>query len=206
MTSIAAVTQIEREGLLDRMGVFGVRLAISLIRLGAAPTASVLAGELSNRSGVNHLRGLLTTVLAERRDVLKARVALAGIDAALSAMPDAGLEPLRVELERIVASSHEFSEVHLLNATRAGALRFRPAEIEELEMLLGSIGAPRHVRLGLRADADRAPGRARRNRPLASPCRKSVDAAGAGRRSTDRGPHLRGLAAGAVTACHPVAR
>lgn len=148
------VTAIEREELLGRLGVFGVRLAISLIRLGAAPTASVLANEFSQRSGVNHLRGLLTSVLAERRDVLKARVALAGLDAALTALPDPRFEPMRVELERISASAHEFTEVHLLNAVRAGMLRFRQAEIDELERLLGTIGAPRHVRLGVDPSAD----------------------------------------------------
>jgi hypothetical protein len=50
------VTQVEREELLHRLGVFGVRLAISLIRLGAAPTATVLAHELTARSGIDDLR------------------------------------------------------------------------------------------------------------------------------------------------------
>jgi hypothetical protein len=37
------VTPIEREHLIARLGIYGVRLAVSLIRLGAAPSASVLA-------------------------------------------------------------------------------------------------------------------------------------------------------------------
>lgn len=143
------VTPIDREELLDRLGVFGVRLAVSLIRLGAAPTAQALAGELTTRSGVQHLRGLLTTVLADRRDVLKARVAMAGLDHALSQLPGPAFEPYRVELERIAAGAHEFVEVHLLNAVRSGVLRFRHDEIVELEQLLGAIGAPARVRLGL---------------------------------------------------------
>ncbi len=147
------VTRVEREELLARLGVFGVRLAISLIRLGAAPTATALAAELTHRSGVNELRALLTSVLAERRTVLKARVALAGLDAVLSASADPALEPFRIELERISASAHEFTEVHLLNAMRAGAMALRPAEAEELERLLGSIGAAATVRLGLASDA-----------------------------------------------------
>ncbi|MCB0998157.1 MAG: dynamin family protein [Ilumatobacteraceae bacterium] len=148
------VTQVEREELLERLGVFGVRLSISLVRLGAAPTASALATELTNRSGVNDLRNLLTTVLAERRSVLKARVALAGLDAVLSGLPDPVYDPFRLELERISASAHEFTEVHLLNAIRAGSLALKPAEVDELERLLGSIGAPSHERLGLGPDAD----------------------------------------------------
>jgi hypothetical protein len=143
------VTQLDREDLLARLGVFGVRLCVSLIRLGAAPSASALATELANRSGVVAFRELLTTVLTERRDVLKARVALSGMDAALMRMPGAAFDPIRNELERIQASAHEFEEVHLLNAIRSGVMNFRPAEIEELERLLSSIGAPRHVRLGV---------------------------------------------------------
>ncbi|MEK7425789.1 MAG: dynamin family protein [Actinomycetota bacterium] len=148
------VTQIEREDLLDRLGVFGVRLAISLIRLGAAPTANALAAELARRSGVVHLRGVLGTVLAERRDILKARVALAGLDAALTTMTDERFEPFRIRLERIGASAHEFTEVHLLNAVRSGALAFRAAEIDELDRLLGSIGGPARSRLGIGSDAN----------------------------------------------------
>lgn len=143
------VTPIEREMLLARLGVFGVRLAISLIRLGAAPTATVLAGELTNRSGITSLRTILSTVFAERRDVLKARVALAGVDAALAALPHHRFERFRIDLERIEASTHEFAEVHLLNAVRAGDIRLRPAELEEVERLLGRIGGPVHERLGL---------------------------------------------------------
>lgn len=151
------VTQIEREDLLARLGIFGVRVAISLIRLGAAPTATALAAELTARSGVPMLRELLTTVLAERRDVLKARVALAGLDGALARLPGEPFDPFRAELERIGAGAHEFAEVHLLNAIRAGALRFRDAEIAELEQLLGTIGGTPHQRLGVADDTDTTP-------------------------------------------------
>ena len=148
------VTQIEREDLLARLGIYGVRVAVSLIRLGAAPTATALVNELTSRSGVTLLRGLLTSVLAERRDILKARVAMAGIDQALAGLPGDRYDAHRSELERIGANAHEFAEVHLLNAVRAGALRFRSDEVGELERLLGSIGAPAHQRLGLAQDAD----------------------------------------------------
>lgn len=147
------VTQVEREALLERLGVFGVRISISLIRLGAAPTATALAGELTTRSGIGGLRELLSTILAERRDVLKARVALAGIDAALAAIADPRFDGYRTDVERIEASAHEFAEVHLLNAVRSGDLRFRPAELEEVERLFGRIGAPVRERLGLAGGA-----------------------------------------------------
>ena len=148
------VTPIERESLLERLGVFGVRLAVSLIRLGAAPTATTLAGELTGRSGITGLRTTLATVFAERRDVLKSRVALAGIDAALGSLDHPRYEQFRIELERIEANSHEFTEVHLLNAVRAGDLRLRPSELAEVERLLGRIGGPVRERLGIDELAD----------------------------------------------------
>lgn len=151
------VTPVERELLRERLGIFGVRIAISLIRLGAAPTATALAAELQARSGIDSFRTLLTTVFAERRDVLKARVALAGIDAALATLPAERFGAYRIDLERIEASAHEFTEVHLLNAVGAGDLRLRPTEIGEVERLLGRIGAAPHERLGLDADADVRP-------------------------------------------------
>jgi hypothetical protein len=148
------LTPIEREQLLARLGVYGVRLAISLIRLGAVTSASTLAPELTTRSGVGALRSTLTTVLAERREILKARVGIVGLDRVLSRLPGPPFDPFRAELERIEANAHEFVEVQLLNALRAGDLRFRPAEIDELERLLGAIGAPVPSRLGVADDSE----------------------------------------------------
>jgi hypothetical protein len=148
------VTAVERQALLDRIGVYGIRVSISLIRLGAAPTATMLAAELSRRSGIDDLRHLLGHVMSERRTVLKARVALAGLDSALSSLPGDRFEPHRIELERIGASAHEFAEVHLLNAVRSGALALRHDEQAELERLLGTPGASPAVRLGVGAPDD----------------------------------------------------
>jgi hypothetical protein len=143
------LTPIEREQLLARLGIYGVRLSISLIRLGAVSSASTLAPELTTRSGATALRSMLTTVLAERREVLKARVGIAGIDRVLSTLSGPRFDPFRAELERIEANAHEFVEVQLLHALRAGDLRFRPEEADELERLLGTIGAPVASRLGI---------------------------------------------------------
>ena len=41
---------MERDHLLDRLGMFGVRLAVALIRQGAAPNATTLSTELVRRS------------------------------------------------------------------------------------------------------------------------------------------------------------
>ena len=49
------LTSMEREHLLDRFGLFGVRLSAALIRQGAATTSSQLANELVLRSGLVEL-------------------------------------------------------------------------------------------------------------------------------------------------------
>ena len=50
------LTSMEREHLLDRFGLFGVRLAVALIRQGAAATPTALSTELVRRSGLVELR------------------------------------------------------------------------------------------------------------------------------------------------------
>jgi hypothetical protein len=61
---------------------------------------------------------------------------------------------LASELERITAAAHEFAEIRLLNALRAGGVKVKPAEAGEMERLLGAEGTAVHVRLGLSPEAD----------------------------------------------------
>lgn len=151
---LADVTPIEREVLLERLGVFGIRLSVSLIRLGAANTAGDLAAQLSARSGIEQLRHLLLTVFAQRRDILKARVALAGLQAALPGLPAHIIDDIEHDVERAQANAHEFREIHVLTSLRSGRLRLRDDEAAEVDRLLSTIGATRDERLGLAGDDD----------------------------------------------------
>ena len=65
---------------------FGIRLSLVLIRAGVVD-ATVLAGELVNRSGLRQLRELLVNQFAERRTVLKARSALLALQRTLAERP-----------------------------------------------------------------------------------------------------------------------
>jgi hypothetical protein len=152
-TSIS-LTSMEREHLLDRFGLFGVRLAVALIRQGAANTATELSTELVRRSGLVELRDVLLSQFAQRRDVLKARSALLALESVLQEQPVADREALASELERITSGAHEFAEIRLLNALRAGGIKVKPAEAAEMERLLGNEGTAIHTRLGLTAEAD----------------------------------------------------
>jgi hypothetical protein len=148
------LTSMEREHLLDRFGLFGVRLAVALIRQGAASTATALSTELVRRSGLVELRDVLLSQFAQRRDVLKARSALLALESVLNEFPVSDGEVLASELERITSAAHEFAEIRLLNALRASGIKVKPAEAAEMERMLGAEGTSIHTRLGLSPEAD----------------------------------------------------
>ncbi|MGH9227756.1 MAG: dynamin family protein [Acidimicrobiales bacterium] len=148
------ITLTDREHLLDRLGLFGVRLAVALIRQRAATNATTLATELVRRSGVRELRQVLLTRFAQRRDVLKARSALMALEGVLHEQPVAGSDVLANELERLTSSAHELAELRLLNTLRAGGMKLKEQESADMERLLGAEGAALHTRLDLGAGTD----------------------------------------------------
>jgi hypothetical protein len=148
------LTSIEREALLHRFGLFGVRLASSLLRRGVASTATELARDLAERSGVGQLQEVLRTLFFERRDVLKSRSGLLAVDAVVRAHPRPGSEGIAAEVEEIIASAHPFNELRVLSSLRAGWISGKPDVVEDLEHLIGGAGAASYVRLRLAADAD----------------------------------------------------
>lgn len=154
--SDVGLTTLEREALLDRFGLFGVRLAVELIRSGEATSASDLSDQLVERSGLDQLRHTLLSQFAARRDVLKARSALLAVEDAVRAAPSPGPEgaELLSEVERINAGAHQFAELRLLNALRTGMVTPKAADAEAMDRLLGAEGTTTTERLGLAPDAD----------------------------------------------------
>jgi predicted GTPase len=145
-----------RRALLDRMGLFGVRLSLALIRGSGAPSATQLAAALVDHSGITALKETLATQFAARADLLKARSALLALDAVLRIQPGPGGFELATELERIMASTHEFTEARTLNALRTGNVPFGDDATAEAERLLGGHGDAASARLGLPADSEAA--------------------------------------------------
>jgi Dynamin family len=143
------VTDLERQALLDRFGMFGVRLAITLVRDGTAPNANTLARELVDRSGLPGLRRALLSQFAERRDLLKARAGLVAVESIARSEPVAGGDALLAEAERITAGAHELEELRLLNVLRAGGVALKPDDLARAERLLGGAGPSPAARLGL---------------------------------------------------------
>ncbi|OZM82887.1 dynamin family protein [Pseudonocardia sp. MH-G8] len=141
-----------RAKLMERFGLFGVRLSTTLIRQGMTDP-NTIASELVKRSGLDELRSVLVTQFAERRDLLKARSALLAVDLVLSREPRPSAAPLQAELERILAGAHEFAELRLLSTLRAGAVKLPKEAVQEAERLLGGDGGAPAARLGLEPDA-----------------------------------------------------
>jgi hypothetical protein len=141
-----------RARLMERFGLFGVRLATTLIRQGMTDP-NTIAAELVKRSGLDELRGVLVTQFAERRDLLKARSALLAVDLVLTREPRASAAPLVAEVERILAGAHEFAELRLLSTLRAGAVKLPKEALQEAERLLGADGGAAAARLGLEPDS-----------------------------------------------------
>ncbi len=143
----------ERAALLDRFGLFGLRLATRLVTDGTAANASALATALLDASGLPRLRGVLAEQFAARADVLKARSALMGLEAVLRRYPLRSAADLVRNVERVRAGAHEFAEIALIDAIRAGAIPLRADEARAAEQVLGMAGTEVHVRLGLPFDA-----------------------------------------------------
>jgi hypothetical protein len=146
------LTPEARASLLARFGLFGIRLAVVLIRNGFnEPTP--LAHELARRSGLDPLLELLERQFQARAGALKARTALVGVEALLRSSPHEGTEELSGSLERLQANAHEFRELRLLAILRTTGVPLKPDLAADAERLVGGLGPATHVRLGLEAAA-----------------------------------------------------
>ena len=148
------LTDIERQDLLDRFGVFGIRLSTMLLREGTATTSSALSAELIARSGLTELRRVLLHQFADRSDLLKARSALGTLEVVLEQHPTATSSSLSSRIEQITANAHEFAELRLLNDIRVGVVTGKPDEIAAMERLLGVKGPTTTDRLGIEPTDD----------------------------------------------------
>jgi hypothetical protein len=141
-----------RVSLLDRLGLFGVRLSITLIRAGI-DSAQGLAEELVRRSGLAELQRLIAVHFTGRGAQLKVGTALRTLEGLLRETPVPGDEALWRELERLQLSSHGLVELSLLARSRADETVLPPALRAEGERLLGADGPEAAARLGLPGDA-----------------------------------------------------
>lgn len=106
-----------RAALLDRLGLFGVRLGAALVRLGF-DTPAALADELTRRSGLPALQDALRASYASSAELLKARSALHALSKVVAAHPRAGSAELEDALDGVLVAAGDLRELHL--AARLG--------------------------------------------------------------------------------------
>jgi hypothetical protein len=147
------VSAEDRGRLLNRLGLFGVRLSVELVRTGAVVTSTGLSARLAEISGLDHLRGVVLRQFDTRARVLKARSAVAGLRELFQRGDCGDAGALLHRLEQITASAHEFEEVRVLMELRRGELSLNADREAELDLLMGGSGHGPGRRLGLADDA-----------------------------------------------------
>ena len=151
-TSPDAPTDVDaqvRLRLLERLGLFGVRLAVELIAAGRVRSAGELAAELEARSGIGELRAVLNGQFAARASVLKARSTLATISALAESHGGAKGRALRERGRDVERAAHELVEIRLLSLLRTGAVGLDGTAEAEARRILGDSGADGRMRMGL---------------------------------------------------------
>ncbi|WP_156756607.1 P-loop NTPase family protein [Actinokineospora pegani] len=148
--------------LLDRLGLFGTRLAATLARRPGVD----LVGDLVRASGVADLRAAIGARFAARASVLRGRSGLTALEAVLRREPrSAGLAE---EVERALASAHDLRELRLLADLDTGRVVLG-AEEAEARYLLGQHGVTPAERLAV---SDDAPGAVARWRAVGEDVRR----------------------------------
>ena len=140
-----------RASLVRRFGLFGIRLAVTLIRLGVRDSPT-LAAQLGERSGLDELRQLVDVQFGQRAEQLKAHSALVALERVLADRSDPASRELLPRVGRLLADSHGFVELRLLGRLRTTATNLPEADLAELYRMIGGSGVAAHVRLGLAAD------------------------------------------------------
>jgi hypothetical protein len=146
-----------RRNLLDRLGMFGVRLAVQEIRSGRASTAATLGPMLVEHSGLADLRRLLARHFGPRARVLQARTAIAGLRSLAKSIhaTDAALAAeVERELERIEVTTVEFAQARATHLIATGAVELSEVERVEMERIVAGHRGAAVVGLPVAASAE----------------------------------------------------
>ena len=160
-----------RRGLLDRLGLYGLRLLVHEIQAGRCATGTDMARLLVTYSGLAGLRALIAERFLPRARVLQARAALGALrDLARKLSvddPDAGRR-LDADVERVESSVLDFGQLRLAHLVLSGAVTFSAEERAEMDRLL-QVDDPLPVAAGAGRRRPGSPSsRARRWRPSAA--------------------------------------
>lgn len=149
-TSASELTVEIRRRLLDRLGMYGLRVALTEIRAGRGATAASLGPALVQRSGLNDLRSLIAQHFMPRARILQARsavVALRVIGRGLARTNPQLADEVDRQLEQVEAGSVQFAQVRAAHLVASGAVSPTPPQRSELAAVLAASSA--HAVVGL---------------------------------------------------------
>jgi hypothetical protein len=141
-----------RAALLDRFGMFGIRISIAVLRAGISD-ATALADELLERSGLIALRDVIDQQFAQRSDMLKAHTALLSLRRFVEVNPIYATPHIIADIDPLLADTHAFEELRLLSQLRSRPTTLNEDEMVSLRRIIGGSGTDFATRLGLRPDA-----------------------------------------------------
>lgn len=141
-----------RAALLERFGMFGIRISIAVLRAGIDDSVA-LADELLERSGLIALRDVVDQQFAQRSDLLKAHTALLSLRRFVEANPIFASPYIIADIDPLLADTHAFEELRLLSQLRSRPTSLNDDEIASLRRIIGGSGTDAASRLGLQPDA-----------------------------------------------------
>lgn len=137
-----------RAQLLDRFGMFGIRISIAVLAAGVNDAAG-LAAELLERSGLVALREVIDQQFAQRADMLKAHTALVSLRRFVAAHPVMATPYVIADIDPLLNDTHAFEELRLLSLLSSHTTTLNEDEIVSLRRIIGGSGTGPAARLGL---------------------------------------------------------
>lgn len=137
-----------RIDLVDRYGMYGICLAVALIR-GGIDDAEALSCELLRRSGLEELRRVIDVQFRQRQHELKAHSVVLALHRLVRQYPVAGIEDLLVDTDEHMKRSHAFTEMQLMGQVSSGKFALPNDLTHDLEQMIGGRGSSPATRLGV---------------------------------------------------------
>ncbi|BBX27927.1 dynamin-like GTPase family protein [Mycolicibacterium alvei] len=141
-----------RAALLDRFGMFGIRISIAVMHAGVSDSVA-LADELLERSGLIALRDVIDQQFAQRSELLKAHTALLSLRQFVQRNPIYATPYILADIDPLLADTHAFEELRLLSLLRSRPTTLNEDEMASLRRIIGGSGTDAASRLGLQPDA-----------------------------------------------------
>lgn len=152
-STLTGLSTTVRHDLLARFGIFGVRMAVTVLRGGAA-NSSELSEELVQQSGLLDIQGFVATQLQPREATLKARGIVLRLEQMLKDHPHPDAAEVRAGIERFTLTAHMLRELSMLAEARSNSLPLAEEDAAEAEQIIGAEGTTVAVRLGASPTAD----------------------------------------------------